>query len=230
MNALRLWRFRRRTAKRSGKQADAGVEAYLDGASGLRVDRLSDTPLIAVDLELTGLDASSDHIIAVGWTLIDHGRIQVGSNTHRLVQAEKTVGPSALIHGLVDSEVRSGGRLEHALSELLIAAAGRVWVFHHAALDTAFLNRACRQLFGISIPFAVLDTLHIERSLRQRREIPIQKADLQLSALRRHYNLPRYTAHNALMDAYATAELLLAMTAHLSRTESLKLRPWLQFV
>jgi DNA polymerase-3 subunit epsilon len=230
MNTLRLWRFRRRARKLSQGAVNEAVEAYLQGVSDLRIGHLMDTPLVAVDLELTGLDARSDHIIAIGWTLIDGGRIQVGSNSHRLVQADKTVGSSAVIHGLVDSEVRGGGRLETALSELLEAAAGRVWVFHHAGLDTAFLNRACRLLFGRPLPFAVLDTLHIERSLRQRRDIPIQKSDLQLSALRRQYHLPRYTAHNALMDAYATAELLLAMTAHLSRAEPLKLRPWVQFV
>ncbi len=34
------------------------------------------TPMISVDLELTGLDANSNQIISMGWTLIDGGRVQ----------------------------------------------------------------------------------------------------------------------------------------------------------
>lgn len=227
---MRLWRFRRKASRLVGRVDSAVLVDYLQAASALKVDSLADTPLLAVDLELTGLNPSSDHIIAMGWTRIDNGRIQVGSNRHVLVQADKTVGESAVIHGLVDSDVRAGGQIDSALKELLEAAAGRTWVFHHAGLDTAFLNRAFRTCFGHALPFAVLDTLQMERALRNRREVPIQNRDLQLSSLRQDYHLPAYRAHNALVDAYATAELLLAMGAHMSRSEPLKLKPHLQFI
>jgi len=37
---------------------------------------------------------------------------------------------------------------------------------------------------------------------------------LRLSDLREAYNLPRYNAHDCLVDAIATAELLIAIAAH----------------
>ena len=79
-------------------------------------------------------------------------------------------------------------------------------------------------------PFAVLDTMQVELARRKRREIPVQQGDLQLGRLRTQYRLPRYTAHNALIDALATAELMLAMAARLDSKASLKLAPYLRFI
>jgi len=59
-----------------------------------------------------------------------------------------------------------------------------------------------------------VDTLQQEQALLQRRETPIKPGDLRLQACRDRYNLPPYPAHNALIDALATAELLVAHASH----------------
>ena len=92
-----------------------------------------------------------------------------------------------------------------------------------------FLQKACAEWAGVTPPFVVLDTMQIELGLRKRREVPVQQGDLQLSRLRSEYNLPRYTAHNALIDAFATAELLLAIAARLDGKGAMKLGPFLRF-
>jgi DNA polymerase-3 subunit epsilon len=71
--------------------------------------------------------------------------------------------------------------------------------------------------------------MQIELAQRKRREVPVQHGDLQLGRLRSDYHLPRYTAHNALIDAFATAELLLAITARMDRNSPVKLAPYLRF-
>jgi len=71
--------------------------------------------------------------------------------------------------------------------------------------------------------------MRIELGLRKRRDIPVQQGDLQLSKLRSTYNLPRYTAHNAMTDAFATAELLLAIAARMAGNTPLKLDPYLKY-
>jgi DNA polymerase-3 subunit epsilon len=203
---------------------------YLEQCAQMKTGDLADAPMIAVDLELTGLDAAANQIISVGWTLVDGGRIGLGSNRHVLVSAEQSVGSSAAIHELTDSEISDGVDLGTALEGLFDAAAGRVWVFHHAALDVSFLQKACTSWVSLVPPFVVLDTMQIELGLRKRRDIPVQQRDLQLGRLRADYHLPRYTAHNALIDALATAELLLAIAARLDRKNSLDLKPFLRFV
>lgn len=227
---LRRWRFRKRCRGLAEGCREASLAAYLSGCAELRPTDVVGTPMIAVDLELTGLDAAKDHIISVGWTLVDDGRIRLGSNRHVLVSADRSVGESAAIHELTDSEVAEGVKPRKALKKLFEAAAGRVWVFHHAALDVSFLQRACRGWAGLAPPFAVLDTMQIELGLRKRRDQPVQQGDLQLSRLRSDYGLPRYTAHNALIDALATAELLLAIAARLNQKTPMEIGPYLRFI
>jgi len=224
------WRHRKRCKALAARCDAPALRKYLEQGAHLDPGSITQTPMIAVDLELTGLDVSNNQIISVGWTQIDEGRIRIGSNRHILVNADQSVGSSAAIHELLDNEISEGADLNTALEKLFEAAAGRTWVFHHASLDTAFLQKACMEWATISPPFAVLDTMQIELSLRKRREQPVQQGDLQLSRLRRDYHLPRYTAHNALIDAFATAELLLAIAARLDRKKPLELAPFLRFV
>jgi len=202
---------------------------YLEACAKIDVGHIADTPLIAVDLELTGLDKNNDKIIAIGWTRIDRGRIQVGSNRHVLVSTERSVGSSAAIHELVDSEVAQGEDIDDGLQALFEAARGRVWVFHHAGLDVSFLKKACARWARIIPGFIVLDTMRIEYRQRKRREIPVKQGDLQLGSIRSLYGLPRYTAHNALNDAFATAELMLAIASNMERDAPLQLTPHLKF-
>ena len=226
---LRRWRHKKRCRSLVSQCSQPVLKRYLEECTGLEVNDIQNTPLISADLELTGLDARSNQIISIGWTLIDQGRIRMGANRHLLISADQSVGSSAAIHELLDSEVAGGIDLEHGLEALFEAATGRIWVFHHAVLDAAFLQQACMKWAGIAPPFIVLDTMQIELALRKRREVPVQQGDLQLSRLRSDYRLPRYTAHNALIDAFATAELLLAIAARLDRRAPLKLAHHLRF-
>ena len=204
------------------------LRRYLQGCAQLDAGHIADTPMIAADLETTGLDASRDHIVAIGWVLLERGRIVMGSARHILIRPEQSVGDSATIHELLDQEVAGGESLETGLETLFEAAQDRIWIFHHAGLDVSFLRDACQQWSGVVPPFLVLDTMRIEYQRRRRREMPVKQGDLQLGHLRQVYGLPRYTAHNALIDAVATAELLLAMAAQLEPGGDLSLGPHLK--
>ena len=226
---FRRWRLRRRCGVLARECRQASLGSYIEACAGFHVDKLVNTPLISVDLELTGLDAKQNQIIAIGWTQVDHGRIRFGSNRHIMVNAEQSVGHSAAIHELMDSDVATGVALTTGLEALFEAATGRAWLFHHAGLDVAFLQRACLDWAGVAPPFAVLDTLHMELAMRKRRDQPVKQGDLHLSTLRSRYNLPRYTAHNALIDACATAELMLAIASSMDPSESLRLKPHMRY-
>jgi len=227
---FRRWRLQRRCRKLARSSRQDSLTSYIEACGKLDIDTLDNTPVIAVDLELTGLDARQNQIIAIGWTQVNHGRISLGSNRHIMINAQQTVGESAAIHELTDTEVASGVPLATGLQSLFEAAVGRVWLFHHATLDVAFLRHACREWAGVAPPFLVLDTLHMELAVRKRRDQPIKQGELKLSALRSRYNLPRYTAHNALIDACATAELMLAIGAKMSPAGPLELKSHMRFL
>lgn len=235
---LQRWRHARRCRQLAAACREPILGQYLEACAGLTIDRVDTTPLIAVDLETTGLDKVNDRIVAIGWTLVDHGRLRFAGNRRLLIRpadggagslAEAGVGQSAAIHELRDSDLAEGAAIEIGLRALFEAARGRVWVFHHAGLDIAFLKQACRRWAGTVPGFIVLDTLRIEYRLRRRRELPVRSGDLQLGRIRSLYGLPRYTAHDALNDAVATAELMLAIAAQMEARAGLGLRPHIKF-
>ena len=205
------------------------MSRYLEACADLEFGRFDEIPMIAADLELTGLDKSSDRIIAMGWTLIDRGRIRMDGNRHLLINADRSVGSSAAIHELLDSDVAAGIDLNAGLASLFEAARGRLWILHHAGIDVGFLKRACARWSGVKPGFIVLDIMRIEYRLRRRRDVAIKQGDLQLGSIRERYGLPRYTAHNALTDALATAELMMAVAASMEPDGALDVAPHIKF-
>ena len=165
---------------------------------------------LVVDAEMSSLDVKEGELLSVGWVCVEKGAVVLESARHYLVRAEKSVGQSATIHHLRDCELDEAETREVVKNRFLEAAAGRVLVFHNAALDLAYLNKVARQFVNAPILLPTVDTLLQEKALLDRRDQPIKSGDLRLQACRDRYNLPSYPAHNALLDALATAELLIA--------------------
>ena len=168
---------------------------------------------VCLDIETTGLDANTAEMLSIGWVLIRNARVEIGTSVSRLVCPPGEVGHSATVHGLTDTAVEDGDDVVTVLPQVLSALEGRALVVHFAGLDKALLDRLCLQYYGAPLLVPVVDTLALEQRRRHRRHHLEDKRSLRLSAVRSDYNLPRYSAHDALADAIATAELLLAMVA-----------------
>lgn len=173
-----------------------------------------DTKLIALDLETTGLESKQHNIVSMGWVVIRNGIIQMDQARHLVIQSGRPMNQSATIHGIFDSEIARGIPLEAALEELLDQLRGCALVLHHAPLDLAFLNEACKKTCGQKLIVPTIDTMALEKARLDRRDQPIKPGMLRLGAVRERYGLSQVKAHNALSDALATAELLLAIIAH----------------
>lgn len=171
--------------------------------------------LVALDLETTGLDAVSDAILSIGLVSLRAGRIDLSTAERFPVLPDGAIPESsAVIHRITDDLAAQGLPLAEAIAVLLPRLAGRVLVAHNARFDHAFLDTACRRLFGVPFLIPLIDTQSLAlRSLRRRGQI-FRDSDLRLHALRDRLGLPRYRAHDALTDALAVAELFLAQIAH----------------
>lgn len=207
LNVFKRWRWRALDrALRTG------------GGTGLpdAMLRVNAAPLLAIDLEMTGLDPSSDAIVSIGWVPIDQGSIDLAGAAEVGLTPDPahSVGHSATIHGIRDCDRISGFEPAQALAHLMQALAGRVAVFHHAPLDTAFLDRALRRQFGTGWRIPWIDTLDWFRRRQADRDHDDAGAPTRLEAVRENFGLDERSAHNALDDAISCAEVSLVLAAH----------------
>jgi DNA polymerase-3 subunit epsilon len=169
---------------------------------------------LVCDAEMSSLELAEGELLSLGWVGIENGAIALGSARHYLVKAENSVGQSATIHQLRDCELRDGHTELQVLEQLLAAAAGSVLVFHNAALDMAYLNRSSERYFSAPLLLPTVDTLALEHARLRRQDRLIKSGGLRLHECRNRYHLPAYPGHNAVVDALATAELLIAQAKH----------------
>jgi len=175
---------------------------------------------LVVDCEMSGLNVATSELLSVGWVRIDGGTLKYDSRKHILLHAKGGVGESIKIHGLFDHNLAGASSPAQAIAALAREIPGSVLVFHHAPLDLAFLQKAAMNAFGCPLIFQYVDTMKIEQSRLERQG---KTAGVQLNVCRSRYGLPPAVAHNAMYDAIATAELLLAQSAYLTVRKSLKL-------
>ncbi|NHA69418.1 exonuclease domain-containing protein [Phycicoccus flavus] len=212
--------FRRNVAARRARAlrtaAPGPLADLLRSPSPPRDTPVADLPLLAVDLETTGLDPRTDHVLSVGWVPVDGGRVVLGGAGGAVVRAAADVGQSATVHRLTDDVVAGGAALEAVLADLLAVLRGRVLLAHFARVETTFLGAACERLWGAGLPVEVVDTLDLERrAVSGAWGGEVETGALRLWAARERRGLPAYGAHEALTDALACAELYLAQVGEI---------------
>ncbi|WP_457673123.1 exonuclease domain-containing protein [Thiolapillus sp.] len=179
---------------------------------GLPIDQV---PLLAMDFETTGLDAGSDHLLSVGHVELQGNRVRLATARHQIIHTDRDMADENIsIHHITHDQVARGMSLGKVVESILQALAGKVLLAHHARVEIGFLQQACRRLYGMAPVVPAIDTMQLARQRLERAQQPYKAADLRLFNLRKQYGLPAYQAHNALMDAIATAELFLAQLAH----------------
>jgi DNA polymerase-3 subunit epsilon len=187
-------------------------QQVLDFEQQLRPDKnqlACHSNFLVLDFETTGLDAKKHHIVSAGWVKISSGKIHLNSARYHLVKSPTSVGQSAVIHGLHNTELQHGIELEQLLSLLLRELTHAVLVSHHSALELSFLKQSCQNCFGRAPAFNAIDTLKLELYKMQLQGGPVPQNALTLPSCLQRYQLPEVKEHHALSDAFACAQLLL---------------------
>jgi len=184
---------------------------------------LDSIPLVALDVETTGLDTSQDEIVSIGAVPMTLTRIQASASRYWVVRPKAELTPESItIHAITHSQIEEAPDLEAILDELLQMLAGCIIVVHCRNIERSFLNAALMSRIGEGIEFPVIDTMELEARLRRKPPSLLDRligrstrqASVRLASCRARYRLPRYRAHHSLTDALATAELLQAQVAH----------------
>lgn len=183
-----------------------------DGTPVAQVD------FLALDVETTGLDPRTDRLLSAGWVPVTGRQVVLAQARELRIRPTDgvDVGSSATLHRLTDDLLAEGAPLAEVLPRLLGALHGRVLVAHHAPIELDFLGEATTATYGARPPLTSVDTMALHHRLHADEHGEV-RGSLRLDAARQAFGLPRYSAHHALTDAIAAAELLLAQVAELEQ-------------
>lgn len=199
-----VWEWLRKTGRALGAESLA--------VSG-RNRAVEDVDYVVLDTELTGLDLQRDSLISIGAVRMAGTRIFPGSAYYRMVRPQTQMKKEAiLVHGITPQEVAELPPEDSVLAEFLDYCGGAVLVGHFITIDRSIIDRQLRRLQGHGLRNLLLDTRQIHRwlglhSRDAERHYTDTDRDCDLFSLARQHDIPISGAHNALADAYLTAQL-----------------------
>ncbi len=173
---------------------------------------IAEARFVVVDTELTGLDENKDSIVSIGAVRMTGGRIDLGGTFSRLVSPRTELSAaSVVIHEITPSDVAASPGIGAVLEEFLGFCGADILVGHFIALDLAFINRELKRMQRTAMRNPAVDTFSMYEWLRKRdpsREcFATPLAGHRLYDIGKCFGVPLNGAHNAVMDAFATAQL-----------------------
>ena len=162
---------------------------------------------VAIDCETSGLDAARGRLLSVGAVAVREGRIELAQAFEAGVkQQAPSAAENILIHGIGGDAQLAGLPLAEVVAKLDAHVGDAIPVAFHAPFDAAVLSRHGFKPRAPWHDLAVLaPALH-----------PGRKAKL-LEDWLAESGSPAHARHDALGDAFATAQLLLVLLAEAKR-------------
>jgi DNA polymerase III subunit epsilon len=164
---------------------------------------------VVVDCETSGLNVARDRLLSVGAVAVRAGRIEVAEAfSARVGQAAPSEPQNILIHGIGGDAQRAGQPLEQVLAELQRFMEGAFPAAFHAPFDAGILKR-----HGLKAGAQWLDLAVLLPALFPEHGAGDSTLDHWLGV----FAIPAHARHDALGDAFATAQLLLVALAEAQR-------------
>lgn len=184
-----------------------GIEAYfinnvddklvVHGAA----DGPLDTPIVAFDIETTGLDRKKERLTEIGAVILQNGEITKRFQT--FVNPERPI-PSEIVRltGITDDMVQDAPSQEEAIRAFLEFAGNYPLAAHNAEFDMGFIREGCER-YGIPFNLTSIDTLALAQNL-----LP-DLGRYKLNLVAKHLELPDFNHHRASDDAITVAYMLI---------------------
>lgn len=164
-----------------------------------------------IDTELTGLDERKDSIVSIAALKMVGGTIDLENIFNKLVNPESELSAeSVVIHGITPSEVARKPGIESVLTEFVRFCGNDVIVGHCVSIDLSFINKEMKRVIGLPLNNHALDTSAIYHWIMRKfssKTFPCSFNDSGLYDMAKYFGIPVNGAHNAVMDAYITAQV-----------------------
>ncbi|MDQ7787741.1 MAG: 3'-5' exonuclease [Thermodesulfovibrionales bacterium] len=173
----------------------------------------TDIQYTVLDTELTGLNEKKDSILSIGAVRMAGTRIELGNSFHQLVKPDTQFKPdSVVVHEITPSDVLKKPTIDVILSEFLQFCGSDILVGHCLSIDMSFINREMKRIYRNTIQNPLIDTYKVYEWLRKK--VPTKTCfssspqDSSLYEIAKCFSIAVRGAHNALIDAFITAQLL----------------------
>ena len=177
--------------------------------SWFRRTPLEGTRWVAIDCETSGLDPARDRLLAVGAVAVRDGAVMLDEFFEAKVRQDTPSAPeNIVIHGIGGDAQRSGQPLGAVIGGLGRFLGAGLPVAFHAPFDAAVLRR-----HGLAPRAAWLDLALLAPALFPEKG----RADSPLEHWLAACGIPARARHDALGDAFASAQLLLITLAEAKR-------------
>jgi DNA polymerase III subunit epsilon len=158
---------------------------------------------VVVDVETSGLHLARDSVIAIGAVAVDELAIDLDDCFEIVLRQEKaSADANVLIHGIGGQRQRSGADPAEGLVEFLEYVGDSTLVAFRAEFDQTMLERAVRETLGPELRRPFVDLAWVLPALFPGKECRSLEDWLAL------FGIPPEERHQALGDAFATAQLL----------------------
>ena len=164
---------------------------------------------VVVDCETSGLDAARDRLLSVGAVAVRDGRVDLNESFQsKIRQATPSARENIVIHGIGADAQRGGRGLDEVMAALNAFVGERLPVAFHAPFDAAVLRR-----HGLATRAKWLDLAALAPALFPQKG----RADSPLEHWLAAFGIAPRARHDALGDAFAAAQLLLAALSEARR-------------
>jgi DNA polymerase-3 subunit epsilon len=161
---------------------------------------------VSVDVESSGLNVFTDHLIAIGAVRIVQGRIDLGSAFYRVLrQPESSRKDNILIHGISGTQQREGDDPVEVLLAFAEYAGKMPLVGWNSGFDELMIGKSTTDRFNEKWKLPWLDLAWLAPALHP----DTAKKRLGLDHYLAKHRIEVLSRHHALADALATAQLML---------------------
>jgi DNA polymerase-3 subunit epsilon len=167
--------------------------------------RLEDVAFVAVDLETTGLDFKSDEIITFASIPIRGMKILVNEASYLTICPDRYRIDSMKYHGISADDLKGSPCFADAAAQIQSALDG-ILVGYCVEVDYRFLQRFFRKS-GMSFGRKIVDIALIEKWIIDHYGKRRADESLSFDVLLKRYELKDYYRHNALSDAFFSAQI-----------------------
>jgi DNA polymerase-3 subunit epsilon len=180
--------------------------------------RWRDASFAALDFETTGLDYARDEVVSFGVVPVIGGRAVLAGAVHQLIRPEVPPSPrSQTIHELRPADLEDAPDMREARRILRAAIDGRWLLVWFADVEVNFLART----FGGGRRRWRRRTIDVRNLAIATEGLPREtRAELgfSLTGLAERHGVPVANPHEALDDAFVTAQLFLVLVGRLPGT------------